>query len=163
MSVNKEINGKAGKVKGDRTKKTKIVNILIPVVVILILVFTYLYRIAPGNTGIKESEYFNETQVENAIKNTIDLIDDENYAALRDSADEEMKSVVTKETMEEVKVQISENWGPRQSFGKIYMTEVVQENEHYAVGEVTVSYENVNVTYRLAYDQEMQLTGLYMK
>ena len=163
MSVNKEINGKAGKVKGDRTKKTKIVNILIPVVVILILDFTYLYRIAPGNTGIKESEYFNETQVENAIKNTIDLIDDENYAALRDSADEEMKSVVTKETMEEVKVQISENWGPRQSFGKIYMTEVVQENEHYAVGEVTVSYENVNVTYRLAYDQEMQLTGLYMK
>ena len=43
------------------------------------------------------------------------------------------------------------------------MTEIVQGNTHMAVGEITVVYENITVTYRLSYDEEMRLAGLYVR
>ena len=65
--------------------------------------------------------------------------------------------------MENVRKQIAEDWGQRESFGVLYTMELVQGNEHFAVGEVTVSYENATVTYRLTYDREMQLAGLFIR
>ena len=44
-----------------------------------------------------------------------------------------------------------------------YATEVIQNGEHYAIAQVTVSYENVNVVYTLTYDADMKLAGLYMR
>lgn len=43
------------------------------------------------------------------------------------------------------------------------MVEMAQGNQHFAVGEVTVAYENVSVTYRLTYDEDMLLAGLYVR
>ena len=58
---------------------------------------------------------------------------------------------------------LEEDWGERGQFGTAYIAELSQGNEHYAVGEIMVAYEKVNVTYRLTFDQDMRLAGLYVR
>ena len=57
----------------------------------------------------------------------------------------------------------SDDWGERKQFGAVYMIEVIQANKHLAVGEMTVTYENVSVTYRLTYDEDMHFAGIYVR
>lgn len=97
------------------------------------------------------------------MKNTVDLLDDGDYTSLQENSSPQMQSVLNAETMENAKGQVDDNWGARNQFGKVYMVEIVQFNKHYAVGEITVSYDNTNVTYRLTYDEDMKLCGLYMR
>ena len=58
---------------------------------------------------------------------------------------------------------LSDDWGERKKFGAVYMAEVIQGNKHLAVGEMTVTYENVSVTYRLSYDEDLRLAGIYVR
>ena len=97
------------------------------------------------------------------MKATIDLLDSQDYVNLQKDAIPQMQSILTQEEMEKVKQQVSKDWGQRESFGTIYMVELVQGNTHYVVGEITVTYENVTVTYRLTYDTNMQLAGLFIR
>ena len=74
-----------------------------------------------------------------------------------------MKSVLNAETMGKAKGALSDEWGERKQFGTVYMAELVQGNRHFAVGEITVTYENVSATYRLTYDEDMRLSGIYVR
>ena len=74
-----------------------------------------------------------------------------------------MKSVLNAETMGKAKGALSDDWGERKQFGTVYMAELVQGNRHFAVGEITVTYENVSATYRLTYDENMRLSGIYVR
>ena len=152
------------KKKYTRTKTVKIIAIVFAVMVFVILVVCILVNwLIPKGLDIEQSEFFEKAQVEQAMKDTIELIDREDYAALQVNAIEEMLPYLAEDAMMEFKTQISEDWGERQSIGTIYMAELEQGKMHYAVGEVTVSYENVSVVYRLTYNTDMQLAGLYMR
>lgn len=117
----------------------------------------------PRTADIDNSEYFDKEQVENTVKQTVDLLDTDDYDTLRENADKKMKKILNKETMDTVKKAISEDWGDREKFGTVYMAEIVQGNKHYVVTEIMVVYENVSVVYRLTYDQDMKLAGVYVR
>lgn len=74
-----------------------------------------------------------------------------------------MQALLNAETMDEVKGMLSGDWGKRKLFGAVYMVELVQGNRHFAVGEITVTYENISATYRLTYDEDMRLSGIYVR
>ena len=74
-----------------------------------------------------------------------------------------MQTLLNAETMDEVKGVLSDDWGERKMFGAIYMVELIQGNRHFVVGEITVTYENVSATYRLTYDEDMHLAGIYVR
>lgn len=145
----------------------KVIKTIVIVFVILALVLAsvvlLVHLFLPTGVDIEQSEYFDKMQVEQAMKDTIELLDNEDYAALQANAIEEMVPYLTEDEMEKAKNQVSKDWGKRLSFGTIYAAELVQGKRHYAVGEVTVSYENGNVIYRLTYDTDMKLAGLYMR
>ena len=147
--------------------RVRVIKIIVIVFVILALalasVVALVYLFLPKGVDIEQSEYFDKVQVEQAMKDTIELFDNEDYAALQANAIEEMIPYLTEEEMEKGKNQVSTDWGKRLSIGTIYAEELVQAKRHYAVGEVTVSYENVSVIYRLTYDTDMKLAGLYMR
>lgn len=147
--------------------KTKVIKtiaiVFVALVVVLIAVLAFVCLFLPTGVDIEESEYFDKAQVERAMKDTIELLDNGDYAALQANAIEEMMPYLTEDGMEKSKEQVSEDWGKQLSIGKIYAAEVAQGKRHYAVGEVTVSYENVSVIYRLTYDTDMKLAGLYMR
>lgn len=144
-------------------RRNKVLKIIIPIVVVLILLAAFVCWILPRGYAIDQSEYFDEARVEAAMKETIELLDAEAYDALQENAISQMQPFLNKKEIAKIKGTISDDWGERQQFGTVYMTELVQGNTHLAVGEVTVVYENVTVTYRLSYDKEMRLAGLYVR
>lgn len=148
----------------DGKKTAKTAAIIVAVIVVLLLAGIFLaYQRFPKAVDLQESGYFEAEQVEDAMKETIELLDSEDYDTLLEHAIPQMKEILTKETMQEIKKQISSDWGERGQFGAAYIAEIVQSGEHYAVGEMTVPYEKVSVTYRLTYDQDMRLAGLYIR
>ncbi len=144
-------------------RRNKVLKIVIPIVAVLVLLAAFACWMLPRGYAIEESKYFDQTQVEMAMKETVELLDAEAYEALQENAIPQMEPYLKKQEMDKVKGRLSGDWGERQQFGTVYMTEIVQGNTHMAVGEITVVYENVTVTYRLSYDEEMRLAGLYVR
>lgn len=143
--------------------RNRILKIVIPIVLILAILICLVYWVLPKRLDIENSEHFDKAQIEEAMKDTVKLLDAGDYAALQDTAISQMKEVLNAETMENAKKHISDNWGERLQFGNAYIAEVVQQNTHYAVGEITVTYDNVSVVYTITYDENMKLAGLYMR
>lgn len=143
--------------------RNKILKIVIPVFLLLAALLALLYWLMPKGTELADSKYFDQEQVEAAMQHTIELLDAENYAALQESASPQMSAVLNQEQMDAARSNIPGDWGERKQFGTAYMAELSQGNAHFAVGEITVTYENASVTYRLTYDSDMRLSGLYLR
>lgn len=146
-----------------RYARYKVLKIVLPIVVVLVFLVLYGYWMLPKSFDIGQSKCFDQEQVEAAMKETIELLDAGDYAALQESAIPQMQSLLNAETMDKAKGALSDDWGERKQFGTVYMVEVVQGNMHFAVGEITVAYENVSATYRLTYDEKMRLSGIYVR
>lgn len=146
-----------------RYVRNKVMKIVIPIIVLLAFLMLFVYWIFPKSFDIEQSKYFTKEQVETAMKETIELLDAGDYIALREKAVPQMQTLLNAETMDDVKGMLSDDWGERKLFGTVYMVELVQGNRHFAIGEITVTYENVSATYRLTYDEDMRLSGIYVR
>ena len=146
-----------------RYVRNKVMKIVIPIIVMLVFLILFVYWIFPKSYDIEQSKYFTKEQVETAMKETIELLDAGDYIALREKAVPQMQTLLNAETMDDVKGMLSDDWGERKLFGTVYMVELVQGNRHFAIGEITVTYENVSATYRLTYDEDMRLSGIYVR
>lgn len=144
-------------------KRNKALKIVLPILAAVVLFGMIIYWMLPKSRDVSQSAYFSEAQMEAAMKETVKLIDEEAYESLQGSAIPQMQAFLDKGEMEKLKAQMSADWGERQKFGTVYMSEVIQGNMHFVVGEITVIYENITVTYRLTYDKEMRLAGLYVR
>lgn len=146
-----------------RYARNKVLKIVLPIVVVLVFLVLYGYWMLPKSFDIGQSKCFDQEQVEAAMKETIELLDAGDYAALQESTIPQMQSLLNAETMDKAKGALSDDWGERKQFGAVYMAELIQGNKHFAVGEITVTYENVSATYRLTYDEKMRLSGIYVR
>lgn len=141
----------------------RVLKVVIPIVVALLFLGMAGYWLFPKTVDIEKSRYFEKEEVEAAMKETVELLDAEEYAALQENAIPQMQSLLNAETRESMRKTLSDDWGERKQFGAVYMVEVVQGNSHLAVGEMTVTYENVSATYRLTYDEDMRFAGIYVR
>ena len=141
----------------------KVLSIAVVIAVVLLSAIVVLYKIVPRSADIEKSEYFDKQIVEETVKETIILLDNEEYSILQENATEKMKEFINEETLGNAKSQVANEWGKRQSFGTIYMTELIQAGEHFAVTETAVSYEHITVVYTLTYDKDMRLAGIYIR
>lgn len=146
-----------------RYGRNKLLKIVISVIVILILLGSLVYWIFPKTADIEKSRYFNKEQVEAVMKETVEQMDAGDYKALQESAVSKMKPYLTEKTVDEIRRTLSDDWGERKQFGAVYMVELIQANKHFAVGEMTVTYDNISVTYRLTYDEDMRFAGVYVR
>lgn len=146
-----------------RYVRNKVLKIAIPIIAVLVFTSLLVYWMLPKAADIEQSKYFNKEQVEAAMKETIELLDAEDYTALQKNAIPQMQPLLNAETMSDVRKTLSDDWGERKQFGAVYMVEMIQGNSHFAVGEITVTYENVSATYRLTYDEDMRFAGIYVR
>ncbi len=150
----------------DERKKyryTKRIRIFVPIFVIVVILLAGIYIYLPKSFPIEDSAYFQKSTVEEYMKNIAIQVGENDYAALRENATEQMKPIFTEDYLPNAKNQLASDWGDLKSFGSIYLTEVSQFGKRFAVGEITVVYENVTVTYRLSFDKDMKLAGMYMR
>ncbi len=146
-----------------RYVRNKVLKIAVPAIVIFFVLISFVYWMFPKSFDMEQSRYFNKEQVENAMKETIELLDAGDYIALQDRVTPQMQTLLNAETMDAAKGVLSDDWGERKMFGAVYMVELIQGNRHSAIGEITVTYENVSATYRLTYDEDMRLAGIYIR
>ncbi len=146
-----------------RYARNKVLKILIPTVLAVIFIGMAGFWMLPKTVDIEESRVFDKEEVEAVMKETIELLDAEDYDTLQKNAIPTMKPLLNAETRENMRRTLSDDWGERKQFGAVYMVEVIQGNSHLAVGEMTVTYENVSVTYRLTYDEDMRFAGIYVR
>ena len=145
-------------------KRNKVIKTAVFIVLLLSILSGLTYWKMPKAVNIEESKYFDKAQVEAAMKQTVEQLDAGEYDALKRNSISQMEKFLNQEERDKIRSQVSEaDWGERNNFGPIYIAELAQGNDHFAVGEDTVAYENVSVTYRLTYDEDMLLAGLYVR
>lgn len=146
-----------------RYAKNKVLKIVIPIVLAVIFIGMAGFFMVPKTVDIEKSTVFDKEKVEAAMKETVELMDAEEYDALQENAISKMQPLLNAEMRENMRRTLSDDWGERRQFGAVYLVELIQGNSHFAVGEMTVTYENVSVTYRLTYDEDMRLAGIYVR
>lgn len=162
--IAKEFNETISPEEQKKFKRNKILKTAVFLVLLLTGLSCMTYWKMPKASGIEESRYFDKAQVEAAMKQTVEQLDAGEFDTLKENSISEMDKFLNQEEAKKIRSQVTEtDWGERTNFGPIYMVEMAQGNQHFAVGEVTVSYENVSVTYRLTYDENMLLAGLYVR
>lgn len=147
-----------------RYRRWHICRIILVVCIVFAAIVGLLYSfVFPKTKDISESAYFDAVEVETRMMEIVQLLDANDYEALQSLATDRMKDYLTEEFLNNVRAQVTEDWGQQVSFGTPYMQEVTQMGKHYAVGEISVIYEKVSVTYRFSFDTDLKLDGLYMR
>lgn len=146
-----------------RYVKSRRIKIVSGVAAALVVVAAAVYWFLPKGAEIGTSGKFEQAVVEERIKAVVQELNEKDYEALQENAIELMKPYLTEETMEAAKKQTAADWGEFKSFGTVYMAEISQMGKQSVVGEVTATYENASVTFRISFDEDMKLAGLYMR
>ena len=111
-----------------------------------------------GSSGL-----FTQETVEAQSREIIQLLNAEDYEALKDCTDVRIQKILTQEVIEEAKKQAGTDWGEFQQFGKCYMSEQKLQGKTRAVVQINAAYENIGITYTLFFNEDMKLSGLYIK
>lgn len=141
-------------------KRMKIVSVIS---VIIIIIISGIRWVLPDQMVFGASGLFEEQAVEEQMKHIILLLNENDHEALIEISIEEMKYVLDEDTLDSLKKMISDDWGEFEEFGNIYLAEAKQKGQNFAIGQVTVLYENVPVTYQITLDEDMKLAGFYMR
>lgn len=143
-----------------RSRNLKLVG-LIPA--ILILFCLCIYWLLPKAEAIEKGGVFKESLVKAQMENVITWVGEDDYEQLEDISISVLKPTFEGNTFPQAKASISEDWGEFKSYGKFYFSQIKQQGKTYAVGQVTVNYENTNVTYTITFDKDLNLAGLYIQ
>ena len=138
-------------------KKKRIRNIIIVAVILVASVATYWMQ--PQNKALAESEVFSEEEVKAQAEKIIGLLNAEDFDSLQSLVVPDMQEIMNKERMDEGKARISEDWGDFVSIETMQDAEIIQRGAHIAAVYVTAEYENIEVHYTLAFNEDMKLAS----
>lgn len=133
------------------------------IIIILALAAAVLWWFLPKSGRVGDSSRFSEQAVIEQAKQVIGCMDADDYDALYALMQKEAANVLTREVLTEARQYLAEDFGDFLAWGNAYVAEVTQQGQHAAVIEISASYEKISVTYTLIFDEELRLTGLYMK
>lgn len=131
----------------------------IALVLILLAILVWWMLPKPADLG----EDFSEEEITANVERVVDLLNRNDFEALKDISIPKMSGVLTQETIDKVRDSISDNWGSMQSLGKVYMQGIKQRGKYFIVTQVDAIYENVSVVYTISFDKDMRLGGLYIR
>lgn len=141
--------------------KAKKIKITLLVLLILAVVAAGIYWTLPK--GSMEIKNFDKEEVKERVELVIGLLETGDYAELEKYSIKAMQGDAIKNAIEQAKDMIGSDWGERVSFGNMYQAEVQQMGKKSIVTQVNTAYENVSVTYTITLDEELKLSGVYLK
>ena len=137
--------------------------LLIPICLFLFILIGGVIFVIPRQKDISKSKYFSRDEVVSHLQKDIGLLNSGDYENLRAGSSEAMKNVLKDGLMESIQQQTGGDWGSFVSFGEDQIVELSQAGQLYAVAEIKAEYEKISVTYRITYDKDMMLSGLYVR
>lgn len=144
-----------------RKKIGMIFGVVGAVLLVLLLLAAYIWWTLPKPAELRTD--FSQEEISAEVQRVIELLDQNDFEALRETAVEEIRDSLTQETIDKVRQGISEDWGERQSFGHVYMQGAKQWGKYMTVTQTDIIYENISVVYTISFDEELRLAGLYMR
>lgn len=146
---------------GKKRKRNKVVLIIVAVVVVIAAIIggatwwaTPRYIAVGQESGHMEQELIQQAEL---VVEAFNANDVEALAAL---SDETLAPLMDAELMDSVHAALSGgDWGAFESFGNEYVGEFVYMGKTSNPVELVALYENVTVTFTLAFNEDMELTG----
>lgn len=144
-------------------KKRKMIIIVIAVILVLFLLGISGWWLMPKQVDLSGNEKYSQEKVAAEVENIVELLDQGDYTAIQMVSIDKLRNMMNEQTIGAVRDKICEDWGERQSIGKVYMAGVMQKGKLLIVTQVDVIYENISVVYTISFDEDMKLAGLYMR
>lgn len=150
--------------RGKRRKRGRRILCILGVVFALLAVLAgAVYWMLPKMRDIEDSKIFDSARVQTCAEEVIRLFGGEEYETLEDYASGEMRRALEEMPFAAIRGLMPGDWGKQINMGNVYMVEIHEKNKVYATAQVTVSYENVNVTYTISFNSQMELYGFYVR
>ena len=143
-----------------RERALKIWGIVLLVIAVLAAV---IYWNLPKWSDISSSTIFDEDDVKAQTEEIIRLYSDNDFQAVTERMNDDMRQVLNAATLQYTKSQMKEDFGELLAFGNMYASEAKQNGRSYAMVQVSVSYSNMSVSYTITFDADMKLAGFYVK
>ena len=140
-----------------RRKRTR--NIVITAVV-LVIASVAIYFAMPKNKDLSQSSIFDQAEIEALVQQAVDYINEEDFDGLKAMSVDEMSSIMNQERMDEAKARVAEDWGAFREVSDITAMEVTQRGVTAAVAYVTADYENAEIHFTFAFNEDMKLASL---
>lgn len=156
----KEFNENLGVVK--KSNKKLIIGIVCGLALTVLCFVGYQYLTTPKAISIEESKIFDAKEVFDSSKQVIGCLDNRDYPGLESM----FSNILKKSTNQEEMFGAIEKLGEMGAFKKVGEHEFVEykdKNGISAVGDIIVEYEKRTVVYRLSFNEDMKLIGLYMR
>lgn len=137
--------------------------ILLSLVVVICFFAAFAWWLFPKASAVGTSGIYTKEVLEEKALQVVSLLDQNDFDSLRADTTEEMQLVLTQAQIDQIRDQLSDNWGESVSIEVYSVQEIKQQGKSYAAAQVLAAYENVTVLYTISFDQEMRLAGIYMK
>ncbi len=165
-----EFNGNMSEEEMKRARREKRLILLGGIVVFLLAVYFAVCWLIPGVRQIGESKRFSEDTLTELAKQAVQYMDAGDYGALQAMMHEKAAGLLTGEVLEDAKVQVmgargqaEGGFGAFQAWGNVYIAEIKEQGQYAAAVEIGAAYENISVVYTLFFNEDMKLTGVYMR
>jgi hypothetical protein len=163
-ALSKEFNENLSDKEIAAARKTRRIVITSMVVILIGLIVIGIYWMLPRSYQIDDKSIYDNQEVISQAETIIELINQNDIETIQSQcANDTMKKVMDKNSINAAKEKIGLDWGSFQSYTSIYTSEIKQMGKVYAVAQITALYEHKSVTYTISFDKNMRLAGLYMK
>lgn len=150
---------------GRRRKRNKVIAIVAAVLVALVAVIALVaWWVSPKYVAVGEASGHTEQQVIDRAEQVVELFNDGDAQGLAALGNETMKQGLSEQMIQAARGAINDgSWGEFESFGGMHVGEFVYMGQTSNPVELVAVYENATVTFTLAFDGDMRLTGLYVR
>lgn len=133
---------------------------------LLVLISFETYRQIPKVSEVGASGIFNEEEIKSQAEEVIHLFEQDDFEGLYNCSSPIMQESLTGEKLESwkgAKANLAPEWGEFQSLKYLYTAESKSKDTYRASVQIAASYEKIEVTYSITFDESMKLAGFYMK
>lgn len=156
----KEFNENLSVVK--KINKKLIIGLGCCLLLIIVCFIGFQYQTSAKTKPIHDSKIFNVQEVYDSSIQVIDYLDKQDYQGLESMFSDILKKATNKDELFAAVDQLGE-LGDFKKMGDYEFVEYKDKSGIAAVGDVVVEYNKRTVIYRLSFDEEMKLIGLFMR
>lgn len=142
-------------------RRRRIGSVVGAVAAVLVFAVACIWWFLPKPAALGDE--FSEAEITAEVEKVIGFLDQNEFDKLQEIAVDQIRPALTQQTIGPVRQGISDDWGSRQSLGRVYAQGAKQSGKFIIVTQVDAIYENVSVVYTISFDKDLRLAGLYMR
>lgn len=151
-------------VAGKKRKRCKTISIVAAIVVVLLIAIVLIGSwLLPKSAPIGTVGNLTEQEIVSQAEEIVTLLDADDYGAIAGLSDATLAQKLDSATIDAARDTVGTDWGSFESFGSARVGKNIQMGQSFGVIEMVAVYENVTVTYTMAFNEDLEMTALYMK